>query len=252
MKWTDKHDVELCKEILVSKLFETKKKSVDRGNVWDAIAKKLEQHDHLCFRVDQRAVRDRMRKLLTKFRQKEREEIAASGISPEQNELDDLLEEIDAQEEANDVLAAQANAEDRRKADADKVAAEEIRKIAMEKLSETKKRKEDEQGGKKRKVRKGADSALEYLREKSEKDRIFREENHKLEKEKIEIQKQQMEIERHSREQFMHNQTQLVENMLDMQRQQNQQIQANQMIMAQQQQQQGQALLALLAKVIEK
>lgn len=70
MKWTVKHDIELCKEIAVSKLFETKKESVDRGKVWEAIAKKLEQHDFLTFRVDQRAVRARTRKLLAKYRKK--------------------------------------------------------------------------------------------------------------------------------------------------------------------------------------
>ena len=141
MKWTVKHDIELCKEIVVSILFETKKKSVDRGKVWEAIAKKLEQHDHLSFRVDQRAVRDRMRKLLAKYRKKEREERAASGISPETSELDDLLEEIDAREEANDVIAAQASAEEKVKVEADKVAAAEMRKRAMENLLETKKTK---------------------------------------------------------------------------------------------------------------
>ena len=128
MKWTVKHDIELCKEIVVSKLFETKKKSVDRGKVWEAIAKKLEQHDFLTFRVDQWAVRDRKRKLLAKYRKKEREEITASGISPETNELDDLLEEIDAQEEANDVVAAQTSAEEKVRIEADKVAAAEVRK----------------------------------------------------------------------------------------------------------------------------
>ena len=252
MKWTVKHDIELCKEIVVSKPFETKKKSVDRGKVWEAIAKKLEQHDFLTFRVDQRAVRDRTRKLLAKYRKKEREEITASGISPETNELDDLLEEIDAQEEANDVVAAQTSAEEKVRIEADKVAAAEVRKRVMESLSETKKRKEDEQGKKERKVRKGADSALEYLREKAEKDRMLKEESCKLEREKLEMQKQQMEAEKHSREQFMHCQSQMVENMLEMQRQQSQQMQASQLLLAQQQQQQGQALMSLIAKLVEK
>ena len=107
--------------------------------MWEAIAKKLEQHDFLTFRVDQRAVRDHTRKLLAKYRKKEREEITASGISPETNELDDLLEEIDAQEEANDVVAAQTSAEEKVRIEADKVAAAEVRKRAMESLSETKK-----------------------------------------------------------------------------------------------------------------
>lgn len=50
----------------------------------------------------------------------------------------------------------------------DKEAAEEMRKRAMENLSETKRRNKSEQGGTKQKVRKGGNATLEYLREKGE------------------------------------------------------------------------------------
>ena len=50
----------------------------------------------------------------------------------------------------------------------------------------------------------------------------------------------------------MHSQSQMVENMLEMQRQQSQQMQASQLLLAQQQQQQGQALMSLIAKLVEK
>ena len=81
MKWTAKHDVELCKEVVVSRLFETRKKSLERGKVWEAVAKTLEQHDHICFRVDQRAVRDRVRKLLqTIARKKEKKEMQVAFL----------------------------------------------------------------------------------------------------------------------------------------------------------------------------
>lgn len=133
---------------------------------------------------------------------------------------------MDAQEEANDVVAAQTSAEEKVRIEADKVAAAEVRKRAMESLSETKNERKMNKGKKKRKVRKGADSALEYLREKAEKDRMLKEESCKLEREKLEMQKQKMEAEKHSREQFMHSQSQMVENMLEMQRQQSQQMQA--------------------------
>jgi hypothetical protein len=44
MKWTsDEHDVEFCKEVIAFKLFETKKRSAERAQVWEAIAKKLEK-----------------------------------------------------------------------------------------------------------------------------------------------------------------------------------------------------------------
>ena len=41
MKWTNEHDVEFCKEVIASKLFETKKRSAERVQVWEAIAKEI-------------------------------------------------------------------------------------------------------------------------------------------------------------------------------------------------------------------
>ena len=93
------------------------------------------------FHVDQRSVRNRLRKLLLQFRKKERQERSASGILPEQYELDSLLEETDDLEEASDTLTAEVSAEEKRKVEADKVAAEEMRKSAMETIRNKKKTK---------------------------------------------------------------------------------------------------------------
>lgn len=245
MKWTEQHDVEFCKEILVSRLFETKKKSIERGQVWQEIAKKLEQMEYPCFSLDQRSVRDRFRRLLLQFRKKDRQEKSASGISPEQTELDVLLEEVNAREEASETLAAEAGAQEKRKTEVDKEAAEEMRKRAMENLSETKRRNEGDQSGPKRKVRKGGNSTFEYLREKGEKERVLKEESHRLERERMEMEKEKYE-------RFMCQQNQMLTTILEMQKQQSQQMQASQMILMQQQQQQGQALMALLAKLTDK
>ena len=245
MKWTLQHDIEFCKEILVSRLFETKKKSIERGKVWEVIAKKLEQIEHPCFRVDQRSVRDRFRKLLLQFRRKDRQEISASGISPEQTELDAILEELNAREETSATLATEAGEEEKRKAAVDKEAAEEMRKRAMENLSETKRRNKSEQGGTKQKVRKGGNATLEYLKEKGERERILKEESMKLERER-------MELDKENNERLMHQQNQMLATMLALQKEQSQQIQSSQMLLMQQQQQQGQALLALLSKLVEK
>ena len=169
------------------------------------------------FRVDQRSVRDRLRKLLLQFRKKERQERSASGISPEQSELDSLLEEIDELEEASDTLAAEVSTKEKRKLDADKVAAEEMRKRAMETLSETKKRNECEDNGRKRKVRKGGNAALEFLKEKGEKEQGLKEESNRLERER-------MEIDKENSQRFMNQQNQLLATMLEMQKQQSNQF----------------------------
>jgi hypothetical protein len=58
------------------------------------------------FKVEQRSVRDRLKKLIKQFRKKENDERRASGISPELTELDTLLEEISEKEEASETLAA--------------------------------------------------------------------------------------------------------------------------------------------------
>ena len=100
-KWTTNHDIVFCKELLVSRLFETRKKSSERGQVWEAIAKRLEV-DYPCFQVDQHSVRDRLKKMLLQFWKQDRKKWNASGISPEQTELDVLLEKINAQEEASE------------------------------------------------------------------------------------------------------------------------------------------------------
>ena len=58
------------------------------------------------FKVEQRSVRDRLKKLIKQFRKKEKEEMQASGISPELTEFDTLPEEISEKEEASEALAA--------------------------------------------------------------------------------------------------------------------------------------------------
>lgn len=74
-----------------------------------------------------------------------------------------------------------------------KMAAEETRRRAMETLSETKKRNESEDNGRKRKVRKGGNAALEFLKEKGEKEQVLKEECNRLERERIDMERERME-----------------------------------------------------------
>jgi vacuolar-type H+-ATPase subunit I/STV1 len=189
MKWTTRHDVEICKEIVASKLFETKKRSRERAQVWEAIAKKLQKVEYPKFKVEQRSVRDRLNKLIKQFRRKDNDERRASGISPELTELDTLLEEICEKEEASETLAADMAEKEKRRLEGDQIAAQEMRKRAMESLSETQKRnsKTDTKDGPKRKVRKSGDTALAFLAEKAENERKLKEESNRLERERLEI-----------------------------------------------------------------
>ena len=78
MSWTMDRDIIFCQEIMVSVLFDTKKSSVERGKVWEAVADKLCDIKEPTFKVDQRAVRDHYKKLITRFKRKQKEEDLAS------------------------------------------------------------------------------------------------------------------------------------------------------------------------------
>ena len=94
MSWTPDRDVIFCREILVSNLFNTKKPSTQKGKVWESLANKLCDIRQPSFRVDQRSVRDHYKKLISEYKRKVREELNASGTSPEQTELNVMLEGI--------------------------------------------------------------------------------------------------------------------------------------------------------------
>ena len=96
MKWSNENDVYLLREVLVEEPFKYKPKSKERGAVWSKIAANMNSVNEgpVQFNVQQRSVRDRFRLLETKFKEKERYEEGASGISPEQTEIDVMVAEI--------------------------------------------------------------------------------------------------------------------------------------------------------------
>jgi len=68
----------------------------------DEIATRLNSLTQCKFSVNQQSLRDRLNLLMSKFKAKTREEERASGISPEIQEIDTLLEELcEKEEEAN-------------------------------------------------------------------------------------------------------------------------------------------------------
>ena len=87
--------------------------------------------------------------------QKLREEEKASGIKVETSELDNLLEEIIEREKNVKAKIESQDMDKNKKAEKEKATAEEVRKQAMERMGDTKKRENsnDESGianGKKR------------------------------------------------------------------------------------------------------
>lgn len=94
MEWTDKHDITLCREVLVMEPHQYPYRSKERGDVWNNIAINLNGLDHPRFKVNKRSVRDRLTLLITKYKAKVCKEQNASDISCEESELDQPLDEI--------------------------------------------------------------------------------------------------------------------------------------------------------------
>ena len=122
---------------MVSSLYETRNGSPERGKVWNEIAENLNKLESPKFHVSKRSLRDRLNLLINRYKAKVREEDLASGISPDDDEISTMLEEIcDKEEEWMHNPPCESK---RKKAEQDKVTAEEMRKKSMETVGETKK-----------------------------------------------------------------------------------------------------------------
>ena len=94
MEWTDQHDVLFCREVIVFELFTYKPGSKERGQCYDRLAESLNVINDIYFKADQRALRDRTKKLLKFHVSKRNREEKASVVEVEHNELDDLMLDI--------------------------------------------------------------------------------------------------------------------------------------------------------------
>ena len=145
MEWTKQHDRALLDEMTISDLFQYKKGTPERGQVWDSIAGNLNAMDYPKFKVAKRSCRDRWTLLRTKYKRRMSEEIQATGIDAEVRELDKIIEDLIGKDAAID-----SDKDGKKKAEGDKKVAEEIRIKAMERFRNTSKRG-GEEGAKKRK-----------------------------------------------------------------------------------------------------
>ena len=177
MEWTPQHDRALLDEMSVSEVFQYKKGTPERGQVWDSIAANLNAVEYPKFKVLKRSCRDRWTLLRGKYQKKMTNEIKASGIDVEVNEIDTIIEELIKKEDA----AVSTGGKDKKKVEEEKKAAEQIRKKAMERLGEISKRC-GAYGEVEVKKRKSSSEAVEFLREKAKLDHSLREEKLQLRK----------------------------------------------------------------------
>ena len=218
------------REVLVSDLFNYRKGSVERGQVWDNIADRLNALESPKFHVNQRYLRDKLNKLLKWFKKKDREELSSSGIDPELDEKTELLEEIVEKMESTVPI----NISKKRKDDQDKHAGKEVRNLAMETLGNTQKRKSEKTGEKvAKKKRRSGNEAVEFLKERTQQE-------YELRKAEIEAKKHAEEASNRHVEQQQQFQATLVQLLMQQQqdhaRQQEQQQQQNMLLVQQQQQ----------------
>ena len=99
MQRKSEHDAIFLREVLASDLYSTRKGSSERGKIWSQLAEKLNEVSSCKFIVTQKSLRDRLKLLTQKHKQKMRSEERASGIDPEMAEIDIMLEEICEKEE---------------------------------------------------------------------------------------------------------------------------------------------------------
>ena len=105
MVWDDTKDELLCRKVLLFEPYQFKPRTRERGNAWKAIAENLGACATVYLKVDSRAVRERLGIITAKYKSKKKEQLAASGISPEQTPLNEALEEIiERMDEAEKIL----------------------------------------------------------------------------------------------------------------------------------------------------
>lgn len=170
MEWTEEHDTQLAREVLLSEPFRFKPRTVERGNVWQEIANRLNENRLIHFQVTKGSTREHFTLLLEKFKPKRKNEAKQSGVDVQCSELDVAIEEIwEKQQEAESQDAVCVS---KKQIEADKASGEEIRRKACGKLGETSKRNMEEEAAevKPRKSRRYRSDTNEFLREKAKQD----------------------------------------------------------------------------------
>lgn len=225
MQWTEEHDTMLVREIMLFEPWLQRFGSVERGEVWKRISESLNQISIVRFSVDDRAVRDRFKRLEKRIKQKTANENNATGIAPpEDTEIENGIREITEQFHDFDTKRAAEKAEKDNKATQETAAAEEMRKKAMETHKKRKNSIEEDNSdscstppsSKKAAKRKSGTETISYLREKNESELEFR--------------KQELDIRRAEAEERQNNNKQLFDFLQQQQQQTNALLQGQQQV----------------------
>ena len=235
----------MCREVVDIEPYQFKLRGPETGKAWETISSHLKATSYPKFRVTPRSVRDRYKPLTKKFRVRLNKEESASGISDDNSELDNPLEEIlEKEKTAKEKL--DNDDEDKKKSLAnEKAAAEDMRKRALERVGQTAKRKGKEEGPEaeksKRKRQKSTGEAVEYLKERASKEIQLREQELEMRK------KEHDSMPQREREKNEHQDKMLSTMLMIKQQEQQQQMK---IMLLHQQQQHSKALLSLMGKIV--
>ena len=169
---------------MVSEVWRIKPGAVEKRDAWNGIIETLWKIQSPKLDISPRAVRERFSHLLSKRKAKNREEEAASGISPEPTETDTLLDELHEIFGTADLEHKAATEELKQKQAADVAKALEMGQQSLETLGESRKRKLGEEVGKGSKRRN--EETYSFLKEKMEADTKIKVEELQLRKKELE------------------------------------------------------------------
>ena len=174
MEWSKAKDVLLAKEVLYPEPFQFKERNAQSVQAWqDLVNNLMKNYPGKFEKLTSRGAKDHIALLIKNHKKKNADELKASGISPEQSELDTILEEIIERMEANVAEIEKDNEKKKREV----AMAKDIRLKAMEALSQTKKR-ENEDGNikpaKQIRRRSNGSEMVAYLKERAEEEMALR------------------------------------------------------------------------------
>ena len=173
MLWNDIKDLIMLREVAARGIMRMREKSRERGAAWQSLAENLSPI--LAYELTARSVRDHFKSLVNKFKgDMAKEKRATGGGGDELDEKWQLLEELI---ELNEDVGRQV-ADEVEKRQAEKELAQDMRAVALERFSETRKRKEgkdegDEDDGSKK--RRKSREVMDWLKEKVEYEKSVRE-----------------------------------------------------------------------------
>lgn len=231
----------MMREMAAIGIFNHRSGSRERGQIWQTIATNLNNFEDFGG-VTSRAVRDRFTTIMKKYKAQTNKDLKASGLGgDEPSEFENLMEDLILMSNESDLKQDTDNESKKKANDLEQKKGIEVRQLAMERLSETKKRVEicDEEGTPSvKKGRRSTTDTMDFLREKISLDKEIQENKAIDQQKEREFQRVQQQQSADMLKMFQTN--------MQQQSQQQNVMQQNLMAMMNNQQQQFQAFMTVL------